>query len=133
MAGKKPGKASKKSPKAPQPAPPVPAAAAANAALMAVSTPATPEDIKKDVIFGCLVSVFDAQGFNHIKDQQSRIVWTGIDNQIIVALGDGVTNCINSKGFVCGPLAPPFQFLKDMGRVTVVGDLVTGIAELVTP
>jgi len=130
MAAKKPGKGGKKTAKAPQASP---AADAANKALLAVSTPASPDDAKKDAIFQCIISTFDAEGLNHIQNQQAKIVWTTIDDAVIVALGDGITDCINSKGFVCSPLAPPFQFLKNKGRVTVVSDLIDGIVQLVTP
>jgi hypothetical protein len=105
----------------------------ANAALMAVSTTAAPDDAKKDTIFRCIVSTFDAQGLNHIQSRQDKIVWSTIDNPVIVALGTGITNCINAKGFVCTPLAPAFQNLKNMGQVTMVGDLTNGIAMVVTP
>jgi len=133
---KKSGKSGKKSPaasKASQPATLAETAGDVSAALMAVSTTASPEDAKKDTIFRCLVSTFDAQGLNHINNQQAKIVWTTIDDAVIVGLGDGVTNCINAKGFVCTPLAPAFQNLKNMGQVTVVSDLVNGIAVVVTP
>lgn len=109
------------------------AAGDVNAALMAVSTTALPDDAKKETIFLCIVSTFDAQGLNHISNQQALIVWSTIDNPIIVALGDGVTNCLNGKGMHCPPLAPSFQNLKNMGQVTVVSDLVEGIAVVVTP
>jgi hypothetical protein len=104
-----------------------------NAALMAVSTTASPDDAKKDTIFACIVSNFAAQGLNHIQNQQARVVWTTIDDPIIVALGDGITNCIIARGFECTPLAPAFLNLKNMGQVTVVGDLVNGIAMVVRP
>lgn len=109
------------------------AAVDATAALMAVSTTASPEDVKKDTIYRCIVSSFDAQGLNHIQNQQARIVWASIDDPVIVALGDGITNCINAAGFNCTPLAPAFQNLKNMGQVTVVSDLVNGIAVVVRP
>lgn len=142
--GRKTGRKSSKAParkasppksSPPKSSPPSRAAAAgdATAALMAVSTTASPEDAKKDTIYHCIVSTFDAQGLNHIQDQQARIVWTTIDDPIIVALGDGVTNCINARGFNCTPLAPAFQNLKNMGQVTVVSDLVNGIAVVVRP
>jgi len=127
MAAKKPGKGHKKSPKTP------PATDAASQALLAVSTPASPDDAKKDAIFQCIISTFNAQGLNHIQNQQAKIVWTTIDDAVIVALGDGITTCINGKGFLCTPLAPAFQNLKNMGQVTVVSDLITGIAVVVKP
>lgn len=137
--GRKTGRKSSKAPArkaSPRKAsPPSRAAAAgdATAALMAVSTTASPEDAKKDTIYRCIVSNFDAQGLNHIQNQQARIVWTTIDDPVIVALGDGITNCINGGGFNCTPLAPAFQNLKNMGQVTVVSDLVNGIAVVVRP
>jgi hypothetical protein len=125
MTTKKPAKGTHK--------PPAAAAGDAKAALLAVSTKATPEDTKKAVIFSCIVSVFDAQGLNPINNEQAKVVWTTIDDAVIIALGDGITNCIDGKGFTCTPLAPAFQNLKNMGQVTVVSDLVTGIAVVVTP
>jgi len=130
MAAKKPGKGGKKTAKAPQA---TPAADAANKALMAVSTPASPDDAKKDAIFQCIISTFDAEGLNHIQNQQAKVVWTTIDDAVIVALGRGITDCIDSKGFECTPLAPAFLNLKNMGQVTVVSDLISGIAVVVTP
>lgn len=127
-AKKKAVKAGKKTP-----AKPATAAVDATAALMAVSTAASPDDAKKEIIFQCIVSTFDAQGLNHINNQQDRIVWSTIDDPVIVLLGNGVSDCISAKGFVCPPLAPAFQSLKNMGQVTVVSDLVTGIAGVVTP
>jgi hypothetical protein len=122
MTGKKPGKGTHKT---------VPGDA--TAALLAVSTKATAEDTKNATIFSCVVSTFAAQGLNPINNEQAKIVWTTIDDEVIVALGNGVTDCIDGKGFTCTPLAPAFQNLKNMGQVTVVSDLVTGIAAVVTP
>jgi hypothetical protein len=136
MKDKKAGKGGKKPShpfKSLQPATLAAAAGDAKAALMAVSTTAAPDDAKKEAIFACIVATFDAQGLNHINDKQARIVWTTIDDAVIVALGDGTTNCINAKGLACTPLAPAFQNLKNMGQVTVVNDLIAGIAVLVTP
>ncbi len=129
MAAKKPGKSGKKSS---QPQSTTKATDAANKALLAASTPESPDDAKKEIIFRCIVSVFDAQGLNHINDQQDKIVWSTIDDEVIVALGDDITDCINSKGFVCSPLAPSFQFLKNKGRVSVVSNLILSLVELVT-
>ena len=103
----------------------------ANAALLAVSTTASPDDIKKAVIFNCIASQFFAQGFPTINNGTARIVWVTIDDGVIVLLGNGITNCITSKGYTCPALAPPFQNLKNMAQVTVVSDLVTALAALV--
>jgi len=116
---------------------PLTEAVAANdpqAALLAVSTSAAPGDAKKAVIFNCIVVVFLEQGFPEINDQSARIVWSTVDDdRVIIALGNGITNCITGKGFNCPALAPVFATLKEMNQVTVVSDLVTGIAALVTP
>jgi hypothetical protein len=136
MAGKKSGKSGKKpstSASAVNPEALAAAAGDANAALLAVSMAAAPDDAKNEAIFLCIVSVFDAQGLNHIDNDQARIVWTTIDDDVIVALGDGITDCITAKGFTCALLAPAFQNLKNMSQVTVVSDLVIGIAVVVTP
>lgn len=110
-----------------------PTAVAAADALMAFSTPASAADVKNEIILRCIVSTFDAEGLNHIGSQQDRIVWQTIDDSVIILLGDGITDCINSKEFHCIPLAPEFQNLKNMGQVTVVSNLVAGIAGLVEP
>src|SRR6185436_9789010 len=103
------------------------------AALLAVSTSAAPGDAKKAVIFNCIVVIFLEQGFPEIDDQQARIVWSTIDDMVIIALGNGIARCIIGKGFNCPALAPMFATLKEMNQVTVVSDLVTGLASLVTP
>lgn len=136
-------KSAKKAPKKPSGAPVLKtvtpmlesaaAAGDAHAALMAVSTAAGPEDAKRAIIFNCIVTNFHQQGFPEINDQQARIVWTTIPDNIIIALGNGVTNCITAKDFTCPALAPAFQNLKNMGQVTTVADLITGIAVLVRP
>lgn len=104
-----------------------------HAALLAVSTSAAPGDAKKAVIYNCIVVIFLEQGFPEINDQSARIVWSTIEDMVIIALGNGITNCITDKGFNCPALAPVFATLKEMNQVTVVSDLVTGIAALVTP
>jgi hypothetical protein len=113
----------------------VQAAAAGNvaAALAAVSTPAAPGAAKRQVILGCIVQTFFAQGFPHINSDQAVIVWGPIPENVIILLGNGVTGCINAGGFNCPPLAPAFMHLKNTDQSTVVADLVTGIAALVTP
>ncbi|HUP63316.1 MAG TPA: hypothetical protein VNA69_23200 [Thermoanaerobaculia bacterium] len=105
----------------------------AHAALLAVSTTASPSDVKKGMIFNCIVSEFFAQGFPAIITETARIVWSTIDDDVIILLGNGITNCITARGFTCPALAPPFQNLKNMGQVTVVRDLVTALAALVRP
>ena len=105
----------------------------ATGALLAVSTSATSDDAKKAVIFNCIVVNFRQQGFPSIGDQTSRIVWSTIGDTVIQFLGNGITDCITGKGFHSPALAPVFATLKEMNQVTVVSDLVTGIATLVTP
>jgi len=103
------------------------------AALLAVSTSAAPGDAKKAVIYNCIVVIFLEQGFPEINDQSARIVWSTIDDQVIMAIGNGMSSCITGKGFHCPALAPMFATLKEMNQVTVVSDLVTGMASMVTP
>ena len=105
----------------------------ATAALLAVSTSAAPEDAKKAVIYNCIVLTFTQQGLPTINSQNARIVWSTIEDDVIILLGNGVTTCIGGKGFHTPALAPVFATLKEMNQVTVVSDLVTGIAALVTP
>ena len=110
------------------------AAGDAQAALLAVSTSAAPGDAKKAVIYNCIVLNFTEQGLPTINSQTARIVWSTIaDDTVIILIGNGVTNCVTAKGFNCPALAPVFATLKEMNQVTVVRDLVTGIAALVTP
>jgi hypothetical protein len=106
---------------------------AAEAALLAVSKPATPEDPKKAVIFNCVVLIFTEQGMPAINDDSARIVWSTIAESVLIAIGNGVTDCITEKGFQCPALAPVFSTLREMNQVTVVSDLVTGLSSLVTP
>jgi hypothetical protein len=104
----------------------------ATATLAAFSKTATPEDQENEVILQCIVSVFASEGFPHISNGEAKIVWSTIDDDVITPLGDGIRDCITAKGFNCMGLAGPFQNLKNMNQVTVVSDLVTGIAALVT-
>lgn len=101
--------------------------------LKKASSKETAQDEKKAIIYRCIVDTFDAEGLNHIGSPSARIVWSTIDDPVILALGDGVTDCIRSKGYSCPLLAPGFQFLKNNNRVTVVSDLVDAIAKLVKP
>jgi len=77
--------------------------------------------------------VFQQQGFPTIDDQSARIVWSTIDDNVIIFLGNGIASCITGKGYTCPALAPVFGTLKEMNQVTVVSDLVTGLASLVKP
>ena len=109
------------------------AAGDTNAALLAVSTSATADDAKKAVVFHCIVKTFLDQGFPTISDQSSRIVWSTIDDNVIIFLGNGITDCISAQNYDCPALAPTFGMLKQQNQVTVVSDLVTGIAAVVKP
>src|ERR1700754_5105411 len=91
----------------------------ATAALMAVSADATAEDSENSAIFQCIVSVFDAQGLNHINSQQAKIVWVDIPDDVIVKLGDGVTDCLGGKGINVPELAGPFGNLKAENKTTL--------------
>jgi hypothetical protein len=105
----------------------------ADAALLSVSTSAAPDDAKKAVIYNCIVLTFTQQGLPTINSQNARIVWSTIDDTVIILIGNGVTKCITGKGYTCPALAPVFATLKEMNQVTVVSDLVTGIVALVKP
>jgi hypothetical protein len=102
----------------------------ATAALMAVSSDATSADTMNNRIFTCIVQAFDDQGLNHISDQQAKIVWVDIEDDVIVKLGDGVTECLAGKGIDVPELAGPFTNLKTANKITVVADLVTAIGKL---
>lgn len=110
-----------------------PASQSPQNALLALSTTEAPGDAKKAVIYNCIVVAFFDQGFPEINDQAARIVWSTIDDTVIMLLGNNLTNCITGKGFHSPALAPMFATLKEMNQVTMVSDLVTGIAAMVTP
>ena len=101
--------------------------------LLAVSTTATPADSKKAVIYNCVAVIFNEQGFPTMDEQNERIVWATIEEKVVIAIGNGVTDCITGKGYNCPALATVFCTLREMNQVTVVSDLVNGIASLVTP
>ena len=100
-------------------------------ALVKASTKEAPNDAKSDLVYQCVVGAFDKEGLNHIGSPSAKIVWSTIDDEVILSLGDDVTECIRAKGFQCPLLAPAFQFLKNNNKVTVVADLVTTIARSV--
>ena len=104
-----------------------------SAALLAMSTSASSEDAKRAIVYHCIVVTFLAQGFPTINDEDARIVWSTIDDNVIILLGNGITKCIEAKGYQCPALAPTFGMLKKQNQVTVVRDLVTGIAAVVKP
>src|SRR5215212_4808123 len=99
------------------------AAGDTEAALLAVSTSATSEDAKKAVVFNCIVVTFTKQGLPTINSETARIVWSTIDDNVIIGIGNGITRCIKSKDFDCPALAPTFGMLKQQNQVTVVRDL----------
>jgi hypothetical protein len=101
--------------------------------LLAVSTTATPADTKKAVIYNCVAIIFNEQGFPTMDEQNERIVWSTIEENVVIAIGNGVTDCITGKGYNSPALATVFCTLREMNQVTVVSDLVNGIASLVTP
>jgi hypothetical protein len=109
------------------------AAGDTGAALLAVSTSATSEDAKRSVIYNCIVVTFNKQGLPTINDETARIVWTTFEDNVIIALGNGITKCINAKDYNCPALAPTFGMLKQQNQVTVVRDLVNGLAAVVKP
>ncbi len=101
--------------------------------LLALSTTATPADTKKAVIYNCVAIIFNEQGLPTMDEQNERIVWSTIEENVVIAIGNGVTDCITGKGYNCPALATVFVTLREMNQVTVVSDLVNGIASLVTP
>jgi hypothetical protein len=87
---------------------------------------------KSSVIQGCILSVFQQEGLNINAD--SKIDWGKFtDDDVLVALGNGIRDCIASNGFECDGLAPEFLALRDAGKVTPVSTLVNIISLLVTP
>ncbi|HJQ39208.1 MAG TPA: hypothetical protein VKB93_18875 [Thermoanaerobaculia bacterium] len=101
--------------------------------LLAVSTTATPADTKKAIIFNCVAVIFNEQGLPTMDEGNERIVWSSIEENVVIAIGNGVTDCITGKGYECPALATVFCTLREMNQVTVVSDLVNGIEKLVTP
>jgi hypothetical protein len=100
------------------------------AALMAVSTPATAADSKENTIFQCIVTAFDQEGLHHISSQTAKIVWGDIPQDVVVSLGDEVTDCLSGKGIDVPELATAFDALRSSNQVTVVSDLVAVIAQM---
>jgi hypothetical protein len=99
-------------------------------ALMAVSTTATADDSLHNTIFHCVVMAFDEEGLHHISSEAAKIVWIDIPDDVIVKLGDDVTDCLAGNGIQVPELATAFDALKTSNQVTVVGDLVSVIAQL---
>jgi len=83
-----------------------------------------------DTIYRCVVAAFDGQGLNHIKSESAKIVWGDIPQDVVVALGNDVTDCLSSKGIDVPELAGAFDSLRSDNQVTVVSDLVATIAQL---
>lgn len=106
--------------------------AAASNAVLAASSAESAEDAKESAILQCLISCFTANGFPPLSPS-AKIVWSTIPDNIITLLGNCVRDCINGKGFQSPGWAGPFQTLKDENRVSVVSNLVTSMAGLVTP
>jgi hypothetical protein len=102
----------------------------ATAALMAVSSNATAADSVNSTIFQCVVGAFDKEGLNHINNMQAKIVWIDIQDDVIVKLGDDVTDCLSGHGIDVPELSVPFMNLKAGNKTTVVSDLVTAIGKL---
>ena len=120
-------KKSKKNPSAKKAKKKSPGPKSATTTLFAASTSATPTDATNDRIFKCIVAAFDAAGLNHISSPMAKIVWQIIPDDVITQIGDSITDCLGADTL---ELAPALQNLKNKKQVTVVSDLVDGIAEV---
>jgi hypothetical protein len=99
----------------------------ATTTLLAASTSATAMDATHDRIFQCIVAAFDDAGLKHISSPMVKIVWQVIPDDVITQIGDSITDCLGAGTL---ELAPALQNLKNQNKVTVVSDLVDGIAEV---
>ncbi|HSY47512.1 MAG TPA: hypothetical protein VLC46_01750 [Thermoanaerobaculia bacterium] len=88
--------------------------------------------VKRAVVRNCLVAAFVAELHQTIGETDT-IVWTTLDDRVILKIGDAVTDCIRAKGFGCPLLAPSFQALKDNNLVSLVSSLIDAIVQVVTP
>ncbi|HXH38307.1 MAG TPA: hypothetical protein VNN08_06740 [Thermoanaerobaculia bacterium] len=88
--------------------------------------------VKRAVVKNCLVAAFVAELHRTI-DETDTIVWTTIDDRVILKIGDAVTDCVRAKGFGCPLLAPSFQAFKDNNLVSLVSSLIDSIVQVVTP
>lgn len=104
----------------------------AEAILMSVSTAATAADAKESAILQCLISCFFNNGLPPLSPS-SPIVWTTIPDNIITIIGNCVRDCILGKGFQSPGWAGPFQNLKNQNQVSIVSNLVSGMAAVITP
>jgi hypothetical protein len=102
----------------------------ATATLMAVSKDEADVDSKESAILQCLSECFFNNGFPALSPS-AKIVWSTIPNNVITTIGDCVRDCLIGKGFQSISWAAPFLNLK--GKVTVVGSLVTAMANVVKP
>jgi hypothetical protein len=85
---------------------------------------------KNDTIYLCLVAAFDNEGLEHISSESDRIVWGDMPQEVVVALGNSVTDCLAASGIDVPELAGAFDSLRAGNQVTSVGDLVATIAQL---
>jgi len=85
---------------------------------------------KNDTIYLCLVTAFDGEGLEHISSESDRIVWGDMPQEVVVALGNSVTDCLSAQGIDVPELAGAFDSLRSGNQVTAVGDLVAAIAQL---
>lgn len=97
-------------------------------ALVKASSAESDDHLKEDAVLQCLIAAFDKELQRRISPS-ATIVWSTIDDRVIVKLGDGTTDCIEGKGFQCPQLAVAFQALKDNNLVSLVSDLVKTIAK----
>lgn len=85
---------------------------------------------KNDTIYLCLVNAFQDEGLARINSESDRIVWGDMPQDVVVALGNSVTDCLAAQGIDVPELAGAFDSLRGENQVTTVGDLVATIAQL---
>jgi hypothetical protein len=100
------------------------------AALMAISTQATDADSLHSAIFQCIAAAFAQEGLHNIGSETAKIVWSDIPDDLIVKLGNDVTDCLAAKGIHVPDLSTSFDALKTSNQVTVVSDLIDVVAGL---
>lgn len=104
----------------------------ATATLLAVSKDEVALDSKESAILQCLSECFFNNGLPTLSPS-AKIVWSTIPDNVLTNIGDCVRDCLNGKGFQSISWAAPFRNLRSQGKVTIVGNLVTAMANVVQP
>ena len=105
--------------------------AAASKAVLAASAAESTQDAKESAILQCLINCFVSNGFPP-PSPSAKIVWSTIPDNIITIIGNCVRDCIRGKGFTSPGWAGPFQTLKNQNQVSVVSNLVTAMAGVIS-